>query len=208
VADYPRIVSIPSVPATADELEAAIRDGILEESVHFDAKADVGPGPKGNRALAVDMAAMAVNGGLIGIGIAEVRSKGAKVLVPTPIALKGLRERVSQVGLSRVDPPLTVVTRDLPYDDSGGGYLLIVVPPSPDAPHMVDGQYRGRGDTTNYVMGDAEVRRVQAQRRAIRLDCYVAQEARLRISAPRKITLPTFIALTNAQMTEVDLATL
>ncbi|MGH7483696.1 MAG: hypothetical protein ACRELV_16230, partial [Longimicrobiales bacterium] len=50
------------------------------------------------------------------------------------------------------------------------GYLLIVIPPSPDAPHMVDGQYRGRGDTTNYVMGDAEVRRIQAQRRTARPD--------------------------------------
>jgi hypothetical protein len=136
-------VSIPRVPATAGELEAAIRDGILEESLHFDAKAELEPVPKGNRALAVDMAAMAVDGGLIGIGIAEERSKGAKVHVPTPVALAGLRERVSQVGLSRVDPPLTVVTRELPRDDSGSGYLLILVPPSPDAPHMVDGQYRG-----------------------------------------------------------------
>jgi hypothetical protein len=113
---------------------------------------------------------MAVNGGLIAVGIAQEEANGAKVLAPKPLPLAGLRERVSNVGLSRVDPPLTVVTRPLPMDDAGKGYLLILVPPSPDAPHMVDGRYRGRGDTTNYVMGDAEVRRVQAQRRGSRLD--------------------------------------
>lgn len=163
-------MSIPHVPVTASELEAAVRDGILTESLHFDAKRDLETGAKGNRALAVDMAAMAVNGGLLAIGVAEERGQSGNVLIPKPVALAGLRERISQIGLSRIDPPLTVVTRELPTGDAASGYLLILVPPSPDAPHMVDGQYRGRGDTTNYVMGDAEVRRVQAQRRGSRLD--------------------------------------
>jgi hypothetical protein len=37
------------------------------------------------------------------------------------------------------------------------GYLLVVVPPSPDAPHMVDGRYNGRGDTAKHVLSDTEV---------------------------------------------------
>lgn len=167
------VVAIPQVPTTAEQLENAIRDGVLVESLTFDAKAGLAPGDKANRALAIDMAAMAVNGGLICVGIAEERGTGGKVLVPTPLPLVGLRERVSEVGLSRIDPPLTVGTRELGCDDAGSGYLLIVVPPSPDAPHMVDNKYRSRGDTTNYVMGDAEVRRVQAQRRQSRTDARV-----------------------------------
>lgn len=174
-------MAIPHVPTSADELAAAIEQGLLVESLSFDAKAELESGAKGNRALAIDLAALAVNGGLIAAGVAEERQGEVKKLVPRPIRLAGLRERVSQVGLSRIDPPLSVVTRELASDDAGNGYLLILIPPSPDAPHMVDGRYRSRGDTTNYVVGDAEVRRIQAQRRAARPD--IGQELELAVAS-------------------------
>ncbi len=157
---------LPQVPRSASELIVAIQQGILIEGHNFDAKAELEHGPRGNARLAIDLAAFAVSGGLITIGIAE-DSETASRLIPRPIRLAGLRERVSAVGLSRVDPPLYSTTLELMDPDAGEGYgyLLIVVPPSPDAPHMVDGKYRGRSDTTNYVLGDADVRRVQAQRR-------------------------------------------
>jgi len=44
--------------------------------------------------------------------------------------------------------------------DPSRGYLLVTVPPSPTAPHMVDGRYWGRGDTTKHVLPDAEVQRL------------------------------------------------
>ncbi len=157
-------MALPHVPETAVELEAAVSDGVLVEGLSFDAKAELEPGPKGNTRLAIDLAAFAVNGGLIAVGVAEEKAGNGKRLIPRPIAVAGLRERVSQVGLSRVDPPIATVTRTV-ETEPGVGYLLILVPPSPDAPHMVDGRYRGRNDTTNYVIGDGDVRRIQSQRR-------------------------------------------
>jgi hypothetical protein len=174
-------VNLPHVPTTAEELETAVREGVLLEGQAFDAKAELEPGPRGNKALAIDLAAMAISGGLVAVGVAEEPRGEATVLTPRPIPLAGLRERVSQVALSRIDPPLTVTTRELAVGEAGNGYLLILVPTSPDAPHMVDGQYRGRGDTTNYVMADAEVRRVQAQRRAARPE--IRQELERAIAA-------------------------
>lgn len=42
--------------------------------------------------------------------------------------------------------------------------LLVHVPPSPLAPHMVEGRYYGRGDTTNHQLTDGEVARLHAVR--------------------------------------------
>ena len=184
-------MSIPFFPRTAHELLDALKTGVLVESLTFDAKADLEPGPRGNARLAVDMAAMAVAGGLIAVGVAEDRDDSVRTLVAHPIALAGLRERISQVGLSRIDPPLHTTTRPLSIQDASAtpvadseveepvnetGFLLIAIPPSPDAPHMVDGKYRGRADTTNYVLGDADVRRIQSQRRRAQPD--IAQDLR------------------------------
>jgi hypothetical protein len=46
----------------------------------------------------------------------------------------------------------------------------VLIPASPAAPHQVEGQYRGRADTTNYVLSDADVRRIQAERHRARRD--------------------------------------
>lgn len=184
-------MTVPFLPQTARELIGAIEQGVLVEGSNFDAKAELEAGMRGNARLAVDMAAMAVGGGVIAVGVAEEGEGALKRLVPRPVMLGGLRERISQVGLSRIDPPLHTTTRELrveavesPTDDDvaavGTGFLLIAVPPSPDAPHMVDGRYRGRADTTNYVLGDADVRRIQAQRRLARPD--IRQELQLAIA--------------------------
>ena len=159
-------LSIPHVPRSASELAALITDGVLIEGQAFDAKALIDAGDKANGRLAIDLAAMSVAGGMIAIGIKDVGGR----LHPSPIALAGLKERVSQVGLSRVDSPVFTTSIELFGEDGSTGYLVVLVPPSPDAPHQVDGRYRGRGDTTNYVMGDAEVKRVQATRRQTRTD--------------------------------------
>ncbi len=105
------------------------------------------------------MASFAVDGGLIAVGVAEDKESGKFEL--SPVALAGLAERVDQVARSVIDPPLLVGCIEVPADVGGGvGYLLITVPASPLAPHMVDGKYRGRGDTTNVILTDAEVRRL------------------------------------------------
>jgi len=157
-------VAIPFIPTTAGELERAVVDGVLVEGTNFDAKGVLDNGPTANKKLAIDLAAFSVLGGLIAVGVAERDEGSGKRLVCEPVALDGLKERVSQVGTSRCDPPVAVTTRELPVGD-GKGYLLVLIPASPAAPHQVDGQYRARADTTNYVLTDADVRRIQAERR-------------------------------------------
>jgi hypothetical protein len=49
----------------------------------------------------------------------------------------------------------------------GHGYLIVQVPQSPQAPHMVDGKYYGRGDKTNRVLSHAEVFRIHERNVAV-----------------------------------------
>ena len=84
-------------------------------------------------------------------------------------AAHGDKPSVSQIGTSRCDPPVSVTTREL-HVGTGKGYLLTIIAASPAAPHQVDGQYRARADTTNYVLTDADVRRIQAERRRAQRD--------------------------------------
>lgn len=104
---------------------------------------------------------MAVDGGAILVGVAEVNGR----CEPTPVELAGLPERVEQVALSIPDPPIAVTCSAIPtLDDPTHGYLLIDVPASGQAPHMVDGVYRGRGDKTKVRLSDADVGRLHRQR--------------------------------------------
>ena len=44
------------------------------------------------------------------------------------------------------------------------------MPPSPSAPHMVEGRYIGRGDKTKRYLADAEVLRLHARRASQEID--------------------------------------
>jgi hypothetical protein len=154
------------LPETPDALRAALDGGVFGEGHVFDVKEKLSPGPSGNRDLAVDVASFAVDGGVIVVGVRENKEMRTFELDPVPLA--GLAERVDQVARSRVDPPVQVTCVELVAGD-GHGFLVINVPQSPLAPHMVDGRYRGRGDTTNIVLPDAEVRRLH-ERAALNAD--------------------------------------
>ncbi|MFI5689537.1 hypothetical protein [Streptomyces sp. NPDC051636] len=55
-------------------------------------------------------------------------------------------------------PPLNVLTDAIEASaNDGTGYLIVHIPASAAAPHMVDGRYYGRGDKTKYHMADTEV---------------------------------------------------
>jgi hypothetical protein len=105
-------MSVPFLPRTAQELVEAIEQGVLIESLIFDGKAELEGGARGNTRLAIDMAAMAVAGGLIAVGVAEEEADGARRLIPRPIPLQGLR-RARQPGGSEPHRPTA------PRDDEG-----------------------------------------------------------------------------------------
>jgi hypothetical protein len=124
-----------------------------------DFKRELTRGSGANKEHARDMAQFAIDGGVLVVGVDDNDKTRPPQL--TPVDLDGLPERVDQIARSLVDEPLHVRIQVLEAaGQPGKGYLLVVVPPSPSAPHQVAGRYYGRGDTTKNVLSDAEVQRL------------------------------------------------
>ncbi|MFB8085038.1 helix-turn-helix domain-containing protein [Streptomyces sp. NPDC055992] len=156
------------VPKTEADLQAACDGGLFEESHHLDLKK--APSTKGdNKELARDLSSFAVYGGTLIIGVQENKESRTFELAPQP--LNGLPEKIEQVARTIPDPPLTVITEEIGSSaDDGTGYVIVHIPASPVAPHMVDNRYFGRGDKTKYQMGDAEVVALHTRRRDTEAD--------------------------------------
>jgi hypothetical protein len=142
---------------TEADLLAAARSSEADEGDHLDLKRELPPGDRGSKAIAKDLAAMALGGGVILVGVDE----GPPVTL-SPIVLAGQRERVERIARDGVDPPVVcnvaVMRRDAP--DQASGYLVITVPVSDDAPHAVGYVFYGRFGTTNDPLRHREVRRL------------------------------------------------
>ncbi|MFP8959027.1 DEAD/DEAH box helicase family protein [Streptomyces nanhaiensis] len=151
-------------PKTEADLRAALEQGLIGESHHLDAKEALAAGKSSNKELARDLASFAVDGGTLLIGVAEDTEHRTLTLAPQPLA--GLAERVENIARTLPDPPLPVLTDPIPCEsDPARGYLIVHIPPSPAAPHMVDGRYFGRGDKTKHPLADADVVRLHQRRR-------------------------------------------
>jgi hypothetical protein len=139
-------------PKTAEELERAARAGLLTERSRFEAKRQL-PAKGKHVDLAIDISAMTVDGGLVVYGVAEDEQKVPTV--PMPIEdLAGAAHRLDQIVQTSIAEAPYVEIEALPLKDAPGhGYLAVVVPPSPRAPHQVavKGEYRfyGRSETGN-----------------------------------------------------------
>ncbi|MFI8085793.1 helix-turn-helix domain-containing protein [Kitasatospora sp. NPDC086009] len=156
------------MPKTEADLQVAVDGDLFEESHHLDLKK--APNSKGdNRELARDLSSFAVDGGTLIIGVQENKDERTFELAPQP--LNGLAEKVEQVARTIPDPPLTILTGEI-YSaaDDGTGYLVVHIPASPVAPHMVDNRYFGRGDKTKYQMGDSEIVALHQRRRDTEAD--------------------------------------
>lgn len=162
-ADNPRWT-----PLSEADIQAALDEDLIGESHYLDLK-EV-PSNKGqNKESARDMASFAIDGGTLIVGIAEDKDNRVFTLAPQP--LKGLAEKMEQIARSIPDPPLNVVTQEIESStDPTTGYLIIHIPASPAAPHMVEGRYFGRGDKTKIVLSDPEVVRLHERRRIADLD--------------------------------------
>jgi predicted HTH transcriptional regulator len=152
-------------PKDEAEVHKAVTQGWIAESHHIDVKREVGDSPDDRKETARDLASFAIDGGALLIGVEEDKANWTFSLAPQP--LDGLMERLEQVAAFVVDPPLTIIPEEIPSsDDSTSGYLLVQVPPSSSAPHMVGGQYFGRGERTRRQLSDAEVLRLHARHRS------------------------------------------
>lgn len=174
------------LPATADELEAAVAGGDLEEGPALDGKREL---DRDGWKLAVDVAAMTTDGGVIVVGLGEDEHGRLTVLNPQPLV--NLEERVAAIVSSSLAEAPFIELRPLARGD-GTGYLLIHVPMSARAPHQViakgkaEGRYYGRYGTTNRVLSEAEIARLYERR--LRWQTNGRDElAKIRASPPRVI---------------------
>lgn len=162
------------IPESSDALEAAVANRAVEETSQLDFKRGL-PQTKGNADIAVDVAAMTVDGGVLVYGVGEDDDGHPTELAP--IELAGARERIDQVVRSSIQETPSIRIDALALgDDPARGYLVVVVPPSPRAPHQVtvSGKYQyryyGRGPTGNRILTEADVARLYARREAWTFD--------------------------------------
>lgn len=156
-------------PTTQDDIEQAIDSGILQERTRVEFKRELPATPTKNVDVAVDVCAMTVSGGTIVYGIAE--GAGGRP-VSRPITLKGERDRVANIVRSSIsEPPELEITEVRLKTDAAVGYLVVHVPPSPLAPHMVEvkghSRYYGRNEAGNYPLPHSEVLALIERRRRL-----------------------------------------
>lgn len=160
------------VPRSESELQHAASTGAVRETATFDAKAAM-PTRGKNKDLARDICAMTVDGGVLLYGLGGEDPTRPDTLMP--LDLSGVAERIDQVAQSAISEPPTIEIHDIESASATGtGYLAVVVPASPRAPHMVtlegDNRYYGRGATGNRILTEGEVARLYARREQWEID--------------------------------------
>lgn len=152
-------------PTNEEQLLASISTGDLQETQVFEVKQEVKTGDSASRELAADLAQFALDGGVLLIGVKELKDT-RPYWEPAPVPLAGFSERISQIARSRIDPPLRVAVSTFPSAaDDSVGYVVVEVPASPMVLHMVGGRYYGRADKDRYPLTDPDVARLHAARR-------------------------------------------
>ena len=154
------------IPKSEKEITEAAANRTLEETVTFEGKRETS-----NKSvdIATDLSAFAnTSGGVVIYGLAEDSNR--KLTILNPIRLKGERERIDQIVRTCVDEvPFLKISAIETKDDPSIGYLVVVIPPSERAPHMVivkgEKRFYGRGDTGNFILSQAEVARLYERRR-------------------------------------------
>lgn len=167
-------------PTDEAAITAAATAGLLVESHYLELKSTIPPGKGEIRELARDLASFAIDGLTLLIGLDESDDGGPPK--PNPIELAGLAERVELVARTIPDPPIPVTCTPIASSEPGRGFLLIEIPATGTAPHMVGGAYMGRGDKTKIRLSDPEVIRLHQARTHTQdlagqlLDTYVARD--------------------------------
>lgn len=167
------------IPQNENDILSAATNSTLRETATFDAKKEV---PSKNIETAKDVSALANSaGGVLLYGVAEDSNKLLTIADPIPLA--GQRERIEQIVRTSVDEvPAFSINAIQSANDSSLGYLVVIVPPSERAPHMVivkgERRFYGRGETGNYILSQVEVARLYERRRQseFNLNAFLDQE--------------------------------
>lgn len=183
------------IPQTVEDLHAAISQR-LHESPVLDAKRELGS----TKDLARHIAAMATDGGVLLYGVDE--DGNGRLSEITPVDLADAEERISNVVRTGIHGTPRTHPISLEHQPgSGEGVLVLVVPKSPLAPHMVelggDNRFYCRRGTQTHRMSGNEVDDLHAQRRQSR------EDARSILSDARHWTLHENSKVAGSSMTLV-----
>jgi hypothetical protein len=144
------------------QVVAAAAAGVLDETAWVELKETVPASNKTNNLeLARDLASLSVDGGVLVVGVTD---KTKEVVGVTDA--DSLRDRVIQIATGRIYPPLYVdVATVVNPADPDKTVVVISVPASASAPHMVDDKYWGRSAQGKRALSDPEVERLVVERR-------------------------------------------
>jgi hypothetical protein len=169
------VTPYPELPLAYNGLRAALDSGAYPAERHYlDFKAmlyqpaDSGGRPKSRNEihdeLARDMASFGVRGGHLIYGVRE--DKENHLFIPVEMDLPAqLDQTVDQVARSRIRPRLDVAPHIISRPGQGDrGFLIIEIPESAMAPHMVHGTYYGRTETGKVPLTDDEVEEIMLRR--------------------------------------------
>jgi hypothetical protein len=122
------------IPQTEEDILKAAQNATLRETMTFDAKREI---PTKNIETAKDVSAMANSaGGVLLYGLGE--DNNGQITILNPIALIGQRERIEQIIRTSVDEVPAFNVHAIPTTTNrSDGYVVVIVPPSERAPHMV-----------------------------------------------------------------------
>lgn len=160
----------------------------VQENHHIELKSTYARTDSGRAELAKDLAALALDGGCLLIGLEEDELGRAKDVAP--VDLPGFAERVDQSATQRCDPAIQLQAHQIPEaEDALTGVLVVDIPAHPLAPIMVDGRYYGRGEKGRRQLSDTEVVRLH-QARAREADRIEQSVERARSRAFNKLPAP------------------
>ena len=153
------------VPQNAAEVEEAVGAGNLEETASFDGKECL-PGRKRNVDLAIDVAAMTTEGGVLLYGVGE--DEQGRLSLLRPITLAGVADRIDQIVATSIAEVPHIEIKEHPLSEGDTGYISVLIPQSPRAPHQVtvgdDRRYYGRGAKGNRRLNEGEVGQLYQRR--------------------------------------------
>jgi hypothetical protein len=112
---------------------------------------------KAHDSLARNMASFGIRGGHLVYGVQEDKEQHLFQPVETDLP-EHIESTIVDVARTRIRPSLDVIPHVLSRPDQRNrGFLVIEIPESPNAPHMVNGTYYGRSEAGKVVLTDAEV---------------------------------------------------
>lgn len=99
-------------PASEEELGAALSSGDLKESHTHELKRELGSSPGERAETARDLASLAIDGGVLIIGVKELKEQRTFELAPVP--LEGQVEALEQIAALRIDPRIAIHPTEVP----------------------------------------------------------------------------------------------